>query len=65
MTSTEANVSKPFETNVKTPESKTTVQVQAIDTANTRYDHHLIDHDLELEDKNGRRINPKAQQDNE
>jgi len=31
------------------------------DTNNKRFDHHLIDQDLELEDKNGRRINPNAQ----
>ena len=52
-----------FAANVKTSDQKASVQDQTTDTANKRYDHHLIDHDLELEDKNGRRLNPKAQKD--
>lgn len=30
-----------------------------------RFDHHLIDQDLELEDKQGRRIDPKKELKNE
>ncbi|MBC7464654.1 MAG: hypothetical protein H7256_01560 [Bdellovibrio sp.] len=69
MKSTQTNVSgRKTETNVQRPKSKATdskvsAKNDVSDAPNKRLDHHLIDQDLELEDKNGRRINPKAQED--
>lgn len=66
MKSTQTEISGSiFEKNVKTSDTKATANDKTPDTANKRYDHHLIDQDLELEDKNGRRLNPKAEQQQE
>jgi hypothetical protein len=47
-----------FEMDVKTSKAKTPVKDATPITTNKRLDHHLIDQDLELEDKNGRLLNP-------
>jgi hypothetical protein len=66
MKSNQTNISdkNKFEMDVKTSKAKTPVKDATPITTNKRLDHHLIDQDLELEDKNGRLLNPDAQLEN-